>query len=361
MIPAERIIKARIALLCDQPFFGQIALKKMILQERDDIATAAVDGVHLYYNPDFIETLSADELKFLLFHEVLHLAQLHHTRRGNRDAERWNVAGDYVVNAIAQGAGFALIRGALINSAYAGMTTEEVYNLLPPSDGSGSGDSATGEVWDYPGADPQLEEQGTKIDITNAAKAAKMKGKLPASLARLVEELTEARVPWREALQRFLTTSLSRDDYSFRRPNRRFAHTGLILPGLVGEALPPIIVAVDTSGSIRPAELAQFAGEVDGILDCYDATIEVLYCDAKIQHQETFTRDTRPVRMEAKGGGGTDFRPVFTHADEAAPPACLVYLTDMYGTFPPQAPEYPVLWVSTSDTKTAPFGEVIQI
>lgn len=358
MTPAEKIVKARIALLCDQPFFGQIALKKMILQERDDIDTAAVDGVNMYYNPNFIETLSADELKFLLIHEVLHLAQLHHTRRGAREPKRWNQAGDYVINAIAREAGFTLINGALINPAYAGKTTEEVYNLLPENPGGGGGDR-TGEVWDYPG-DAAQEEQATKIDITNAAKAAKMKGKLPASLARLVEELTEAKVPWREALQRFLTTSLSRDDYSFRRPNRRFAHTGVILPGLIGEALPPIIVAVDTSGSIGPAELAQFAGEVDGILDCYDATIEVLYCDAKIQHQEVFTRENRPVRLGAKGGGGTDFRPVFARAD-TEPPVCVVYLTDMYGNFPAHAPAYPVLWVSTSGVKTAPFGEVIQI
>jgi predicted metal-dependent peptidase len=64
--------------------------------------------------------------------------------------------------------------------------------------------------------------------------------------------------------------------------------------------------------------------------------------------------------LKALGGGGTDFAPVFKHVEEQGiEAACLVYLTDMYGSFPKSAPDYPVLWVSTSHIDNAPFGEVL--
>lgn len=395
MNPTEqKIIKARIALLIQQPFFGQICLSKMQLKEHKGIQTAGVDGKHLFYNPSFIDSLSPDQLQGLLCHEALHLAQMHHTRRQNRDPQKWNLAGDYIINPIVRSANMILPPGGVENPAYKGMFTEKVYSLIPdpPQNNQGQGknqkqnqqgrnpngdpqtgytEPGTGEVFDFPGSQPDQkptqaeiaeEEQNTKTTIINAAKTAKAQGKLPGGFERLIEELTEAKVPWKEVLRRFLTTNIDKQDYSFRAPNRRYIHTGIILPSLIGETVPPFVVAVDTSGSIRKEELIQFASEIDSILDNYDTTITILYCDAKIQNTEVFTRENRPIRLDAKGGGGTDFRPVFQHVEnEGIDPACLVFLTDMYGSFPTQAPYYPVLWVSTSDIKKAPFGEVTQI
>jgi predicted metal-dependent peptidase len=62
-----------------------------------------------------------------------------------------------------------------------------------------------------------------------------------------------------------------------------------------------------------------------------------------------------------KGGGGTDFRPVFDRiAEEPEPPNALVYLTDLYGSFPDQAPAYPVIWAANND-QTGPFGETVHL
>ena len=49
----EKLTGARIALLLKQPFFGNMATR-MQLQEADWCPTAATDGKHFYYNPEFI-------------------------------------------------------------------------------------------------------------------------------------------------------------------------------------------------------------------------------------------------------------------------------------------------------------------
>jgi predicted metal-dependent peptidase len=140
--------------------------------------------------------------------------------------------------------------------------------------------------------------------------------------------------------------------------------SGVILPTLYNQELPPLVIGVDTSGSINQDELKQFAGEIDDILNQYPTTLTVIYCDTSVAGIETFTAEDRPIRLEAKGGDGTKFSPVFAAANKMDdPPACLVYLTDMEvreSDFGP-APEYPVLFVNTGKKcKEPPFGEMIR-
>ena len=178
---------------------------------------------------------------------------------------------------------------------------------------------------------------------------------------RLVEDILEPQVDWKEALRQFVDR-ISRNDYSWRRPNSRYMAGGVILPTLYNQELPPIVIGVDTSGSINQGELKQFAGEIDAILNQYPTTLTVLYCDTDVRHVETFTAENRPIRLEAKGGGGTKFYPVFDAVNQMEEdPACVVYLTDMEcSDFGPE-PDYPVLWVNTgSRCKQPPFGEMIR-
>jgi predicted metal-dependent peptidase len=89
--------------------------------------------------------------------------------------------------------------------------------------------------------------------------------------------------------------------------------------------------------------------------------VHLLWADAEVAGVQTFERGD-PVVCTPKGGGGTDFRPVFNwveaHEDEDI--ACVIYLTDMYGTFPKEAPAMPVLWVATSDV-VGPWGDTIRL
>jgi len=89
--PAVRIQKARTALLLDHPFFGSL-LFRLGGRASSEIQTMATDGASLFYSPEFVEKLNSAELAGVLAHEVMHPALQHHTRRGDRNRKRWNVA-----------------------------------------------------------------------------------------------------------------------------------------------------------------------------------------------------------------------------------------------------------------------------
>lgn len=381
MTAHEKMVKARSALVLDSPFFGSLVLR-LDMKEDNSQPTLATNGIGVFYNTQFVDSLPMEELKGVLCHEVMHVALGHHVRRGNRKTGKWNTAADHAINPIILDAGFRLPKHP--PNPGLGTFVEEIYNRLPDEDdgqgeGKGKGPGQPGQqkgqpgsdpggcgtVFDYPGDTPaerQQQEQDWKIALSNAAQAAKACGKLPGSLARLVEDINEARVPWREVLQRFVN-QCARNDYTWRRPNSRYFSQGIILPALYSEQLPPITIAVDTSGSIGTEELKQFAGEIDEIIGQYNATVNVIYCDTKIQHTETFTPETRPVKLDTRGGGGTSFAPVFEHiSTQGDDPACVVYLTDLccsdFGT----DPGCPVLWVATEGKHhKVPFGEIVYL
>ena len=378
----EKITKARAALVLSQPFFGSLALHLRPVAD-PSVETMETDGRTLFANPAFADGLSFDRLTGVVAHEVMHLACAHHARRGGRDPRRWNVACDYAINGLLLEAGFVLPEGRLHDPGYDGLSAEEIYARLPPEDGDGGGDGRSngpnappsadpggcGGVRDAPGQDggkasPAELSRAAKdwqIAALQAAQTAKAAGKLPGAMARLVEGLRTPSVDWREVLRRFVQTT-ARNDYRWCPPNRRYVAMGLYLPSLRSEELGPVVIAVDTSGSISGDVVAAFSAEISAILeDCRPEAVHVLYCDTEIAGTETLSPDDLPLDLEPAGGGGTDFRPPFEWVEaQGLAPACLIYLTDLVCRRYPQPPDYPVLWASTTD-RAAPFGETLRI
>lgn len=371
---ADQVTKAVAAIILDDPFYGYMLLRQELVQT-PDIDTAMTNGVRIAYNPEFMKQLSLSEIKGVLKHEVMHIASMHHLRRQQRDSKKWNVAADYVINALLAEEGVTLPSGALMNKEYAKYSTEHVYQILPDVDGSngvggnnGSGGWDFGGVEDAPGSEDPVTrdqmEQDAKVDVIQAANAAKLMGKLPAHIERLVESIRESRMPWRQILARFFRAT-AKADYSWLRPNRRFLASGLYLPSLHSDSLGPVVVAVDTSGSIGGEEIEQFFGCVNGILrQTKPESVHVVYCDADVQNVQVFTSRDYPLKLSSfkpAGGGGTDFRPVFDYIkSKNIKPEVLLYLTDMYGSFPSKPASFPTIWCATSDV-VAPFGKTIEI
>jgi predicted metal-dependent peptidase len=129
LTPAVRIQKARTVLLLDHPFFGSL-LFRLGGRVSNSIQTMATDGVSLFYNPSFVETLNEAELAGVLAYEVMHPALQHHTRRGGRDRKRWNMACDYAINPLLLDAGLTLPKDVLIEHRFRGMSAERIYNLI---------------------------------------------------------------------------------------------------------------------------------------------------------------------------------------------------------------------------------------
>jgi len=380
---AVRIQRARTALLLDHPFFGSL-LFRLKGHETSSVETMATDGVSLFYNPTFVQDLTAAQLTGVLAHEALHPALQHHVRRLGREPERWNRACDYAINPLVIDAGLALPEGVLLEDCFRGMSAERIYNLLeqeesnevgpppvsPVEDSGAGGPTAPvtpggfGQVIDAPGPeepggkDPEQQAMEWQIAVTQAQTISKLAGKLPAGVARSLDGAAKARVDWRELLRRAWSDTTP-SDYSWMRPNRRHIWQGLYLPGIQREGVGEVVIFVDCSGSINARQLALFEAEVRSILDGQrPERVYAVYFDTCV-HKVDMCAAGQPIRLTPVGGGGTDFRPCFAWIeDRRLRPQIVVFLTDLYGPLPDQEPPVPVLWASTGKQQ-APFGQVI--
>jgi predicted metal-dependent peptidase len=372
----EKISTARAKLIYSQPFFGSLVMKLKIVEDQF-CPTMWTNGKLIGYSPSYVDTISMDELIGVLVHEVLHVAYFHHLRKKDRDHKKWNVACDYAINDLIIESGFQLPEGGWRGKG-TDKTAEAIYAELPdpppsPSAGlSSSGDpSGCGEVRQLTGENGKPLSKAEEAEAINvarqnvaqAATVAKMQGKLPAGMERLITEIIDPVIPWRDVLHTFFAR-VARNDYNFLKPNRRYTSRGIVLPSLHSPELADGAVIVDTSGSVSDQELSMYAGEISGILEDTGATTHVIYVDSQVAGSQTFTPEDLPLKLEAKGGGGTDFRPGFVHIDDQMlEVSWCVYLTDGYCNSFPDEPSYPVIWglIGGSRDFTPPFGEVMII
>ena len=361
-------VKARSRLLLGNPFLGTLCLRQKPVEW--DQPTGAVDGKHLFYNVKWFEKLTDMEREGFLAHEIMHLVLMHHTRRQERNAHKWNVAADYAINNHLIAEGFILPKGGLVDDQYADMTTEHIYNALPePPSGWDTvycDAGKCGGVLDHPDSDgtagkASAIESELTVAVNQAAEQAKAQGKLSARMETLISDITDPKVDWKNVLARFLRSN-NKSDFTWARPNRRFIANGLYLPSLHNPCLEEIAIAVDTSGSVSEDELTQFTTETSHILhELNPERVQFIQCDAEINDTTEYTREDLPLKVAYKGRGGTAFSPVIDYINENHPNiAALVYLTDLGSGDFGDKPHYPVLWVTT-DLEEAPYGEIIKM
>jgi predicted metal-dependent peptidase len=204
------------------------------------------------------------------------------------------------------------------------------------------------------------EEADWKAAVHQAAAVSKMAGNMPHGIERALKEAAEAQVDWTDRFQRSFAATIP-NDYSWMRPNRRFIHSGMYLPGITREGVGELAVGIDCSGSVSDRQLEQFAGEINTIIDEHKPErVHVLYFDDVIQRHDTYACGEQ-ITLTRYGEGGTNFDPIFMEIDELGlQPQAVVVLTDLYGPCTVEDPGYPVLWVSTG-RREAPFGETIPI
>lgn len=374
------LAKAKTQLLLHHPFFAQVALESKF-KVTDKVPTMATDGKFILVNPEFCDTLTVDEVMGVLAHECMHILGMHHLRIQSREHKKWNHATDYAINDLLDKDGFSLPNKDKIclDSKYANMASEKVYNLLPdpdedenqPTFGEVMAAGSFGEDGDGDGSNQELspeevqvEENRVKMIASKAAAAAKMAGKLPAGMERLVEDLLERQTPWQDMLRKYMTLPAT-NDYSWAKPNRRYIGSGMYMPSNHSDdGMGEVIVGVDTSGSISNRELALFTSEVRQIVqDARPNKVTVLYFDTEISHVEEYDEpDAMDIEMKAYGGGGTDFRPVFNWIDaEMRTPDVVVMLTDLYGPSPDRE-DYETVWACLPDSSNStPFGKRVDL
>jgi predicted metal-dependent peptidase len=330
-----------------------MATRLRILAADDWLPTAAVDGRNLYFNTQFFNAMSNKEIEFVVAHEILHMVFDHLGRRDDRNPMLYNIAADYIVNN-------TLVRDRIGEKPkivdcfqdfkYEGWTSEEVYDELfkeakkngeeflkqlgemldehleNEGDGGseegeegkdGKGNSVSKKPAKYSKEEMKKIKDEIKEAMINAAQAAGA-GNVPAGVARMIKELTEPKMNWRELLRQQIQSTI-KSDYTFSRPSRKGQMSGAILPGMNFAETIDICIALDMSGSIGNSQAQDFLGEVKGIMDEYkDYKIKIWCFDTAVYGEDDFSADDGRdlTEYEIHGGGGTDFMVNWTYMRE---------------------------------------------
>ena len=430
MDPETKLSAARTRLVLDRPFLGALVLRLPLVEAGPWCKTVATDARAVYFNPEYVDSLSVDQAQFALSHEAMHCALSHFARRQHRDRKRWDLACDLAINPLLIADGLTPTPDALYLKQFEGMTAEEIYPCLDESEhmepedehvydqeGSGEGQAGGGNASERPkqggsggqnepedeqegeggGGEPnptpdegqggqseQDEDQGqgagegaerpqplTEAEkeelsgqwqqrMAGAAQQAMRAGKTGGALGRMVDRLIQPELPWRALLARYLSAT-ARDDYDFTRPSRREGDA--LLPSLRSHQV-EVVVALDVSGSVGEEEMRQFVSEIDALKGQVRARVTLHACDARLAEDGPWVYEPwEPLALprEFRGGGGTDFRPVFEWLDkEGARPDLVLYFTDAQGRFPGREPPFPVTWL-VKGKGPVPWGERIQL
>lgn len=355
----ELLVTARIGMLLRASFFGNLATRLKLVNADEWCSTAATDGRNFYYNSRFIKMLKLKEIEFLFGHEVLHCVYDHFGRRGDRDPQLFNIANDYCVNADLKKhkvGEFITSVPCLYDPKYDGMSSEEVYDLLYENaekinisdlidkmldehlDGEGDGDQDSEGKGKGKGR-PKLskeERQQIKDEIKEAMLSAAQTcdaGNLPLGVKRLIQNLTEPKMDWRELLRMQLESTI-KSDYTWMRTSRKGWHMDAIMPGMQTTDAINIAVAIDMSGSISDKQGRDFLSEIKGIMETFDSyKIHVFTFDTDCYNPQLYTSDNLESieEYDLKGGGGTDFDAIFNYLkSEEIEPKKLVVFTDGY-------------------------------
>jgi len=321
----------------------------------DAIPTACTDGRTIRLNTQFFMSLDQEERLFLLLHETLHVAYLHMVRLETRNAKKFNMAADHVINLQLIDRGFKMPKMGLADRAFIGKTTEEVYNLIPDSD------CQDFDMDLEPASDGTTEEDIQDI-IVRAAVQSKMAndkpGTIPGEIEIFLDRLLNPKLPWNRILQKYLRT-FAKNDYTFKKPNRRF-FPKYHLPSLYSENLMDIAIAIDASGSVTDHDFNRFVTETHSILRMMKPEkITLIQFDTQIISVNEIRNVNQLMQCEFKGRGGTDIHPVLQWANEKKPQLLLVF-SDGEFYFSDEKTKVETLWlIHDNERFHAPFGKVI--
>jgi len=413
----DRVTKAVIELQKEKPFFGHILLKmhEEMVGKDSPIDTFAVNAYgRLFFNEEFASKQSDAQLKYILCHEVLHLAKGDFYRRGNRIPLIWNIASDCIINdycnqegltpptdgIIPDRKGSVEVGGRKINVR--GLCAEDVYDLIidnfeqikisigKKGDGEGQGEGhggfdihlpedigADGE----PTGDAERDASGNETNAStqqqksqwqqsavDAAVYAKQRGNLPGYIESLIEHLLNPRVNWKNKLRKLIVNEIP-IDYTNRLPGRKFYGTGVWTPQTYRENV-NIFLSVDCSGSTS-GDREQFISECVGVLTAHPNVKGRLICwDTHVKEENDIEVSTQTLYKFKKFNlkdvsGGTDLSSYARHINKKGYSSnAHIVLTDGYIESKPILPNGKILFVLTKngdDSIIKKYGEVVRI
>lgn len=387
MTPLQRLQRAHTELMSNphtMPYAGIFMVGKY--EVRDDVRTACTDGLDCKYGKAFIEDMDDSDMRGLIMHENLHKCFQHmflwkHLHED--DPKLANMACDYVINLIIHDLdkdsdGFVTLpEGGLLDERFRGMSAQDVFDALKQEqdeDGGGGGGGNEQEPlddhdWDRGETMTEEDVEQVRKEIDQAIRQGQlMAGKLGGKESRVLNQLTEPKVDWREQLREFVSsTIIDKDISTWQRVNRRWLQHDIYMPATISETIGRIVVAIDTSGSIGQDMLTKFLAEVNAIaMYTKPEKVDLIYWDTEVARHEVYAQDSLHKLIgstKPAGGGGTDVCCVPKYLrDNNIKPECVIVLTDgdLYGGWGQWS--MPVLWcIAGNKDKKPTTGVTIHI
>jgi predicted metal-dependent peptidase len=345
----------------------------------------------LAVNPDFVRSLQAQELGFVLTHELYHLMLRTHQRGEGTSAADFNCAHDYIINdMLREELQMAIPAGGLDWPGARHLSAEKLLGEMERrggapgrggwrSDSSGSreGEGPPGDVlsddlerqW-YPDTGPTLQARSREVEA-EAARAISMQALMASMSGRGTEAGGQEdsvtalrglyRPPWELALQQWLD-AVSPGERSYARPSRRGAdRKDVVLPGRKREGW-TLNVVLDTSGSMVE-EVPRALGAIADFCQAVGVeSIHLIQCDTEVGSDEVLT-PAEVSRWRVTGYGGSDLTPAMLRLADDPEVRAAIVLTDGDIAYPPHPVPYTVLWVLPASKSpqefTPPYGKVI--
>lgn len=343
---------------------------EFVWDDSPECPTAYTNGLKIGFNPAFWLSIPQDARVTVVAHELWHIAYEHvlSNRIGDRHPEKWNIAADHVINLMLEKAKYSFvgIDKCCKDLQYRNMGTEEVYSKLPdPPKGGGGGTSGAkppplaGDIQPTP-SESEMDVIGKVVQAVQAARMSDQAGSIPGEILLEIDKFLNPKLPWRVLLHRFFTEQ-SREDYSWKRPNRRY--DDVYLPSMNSEdGLTKINYYLDISGSISDADILRFNSEVRHIKEEFQPEeLNLITFDTHIQDEYHFSKDDPFEKIVVTGRGGTDLNPVADHILKHQPNVAVIF-SDLWVDPMPSVGSIPVLWVVIGNQNaTVPFGQMVHI
>ena len=399
----QRIKKAHIALMKSPHtvWWGGVMMMGTTEVSDKEGLTAYTDGVNKVYGRAFLTGVCQkdSEVAGLVLHENLHIGlrqMIHNRDLWVENAKLANVAADMVVNSLIVEIErkdpnlVSLPAGGCYEERFHDMNMREVYRILKdeckggggykpkkkgsgdgekPTNGDGDGDEYSFDEHDFENMDAeQAKEMNERIDRA-IREGAILAGRLGIDLPRAITEMLDGEVDWKKEFADY-TSSFARgkDEYTWRKFNRRLLPSDLFIPSVENETIGEVIYGIDTSGSIGQDQINEFAAEiVKGAEMVCPEKIRVLWWDTKVHGEQVF----EPAQyqeigslLKPLGGGGTKVSCVSEHINKKNLKAeCVVIFTDGYLEHDVKWDiSMPTLWLVTCNKDwTPPTGKKVMV
>lgn len=345
-------LKMRFVLNRDMVFYTTI-MYALDIYISEDVPTAATDGLFIKFNPVFLGSLDKDEQEFLLAHEIMHVCYEHALRVGERDWKKWNIANDHVINLELKDFNMKMPKGGYADRKYKGMSSEDVYELLPdpPKD-------YEGDLIPNPSKEAKETIKDALIQAVMQAKMSNQVGNIPQSILRKVDDWLNPVLPWYTILQKYMNTKC-KDDYSWSKKNMFIRDR--YLPSLYSEQVGDINFFIDGSCSVSDEMFSLQVNQIKWIKQNINPkNIKIVVFNTQIVDVFTFRADQK-INVEFNARGGTDIGEIVDFM-AANPAEANIIFTDGYFNHVPMAHIHEVIWcIYSNPSFSYDSGRVITI